>query len=70
MDEDLKELFPSIHYDSSKFIPNPDFNKGLFSDASFLPKEFLQKYTVLKTTPFTLEVLKKSSNKGKGDRIL
>jgi len=70
IDEELKELFPSIHYDSSKFISNPNFNKYLFSDASYLPKEFLQKYTVLKTTPFTLEVLKKSSNKGEGVRIL
>lgn len=70
IDEDLKKLFPSIHYDSSKFISKPDFNKDLFSDASYLPREFLEKYTVLKTTPFTLEVLKKSSNKGEGVRIL
>ncbi|MDV3426167.1 MAG: Cof-type HAD-IIB family hydrolase [Bacillota bacterium] len=70
IDKEIGQIFPNINYDRSKLIKNKKFNKYLFSDMSYLPKELFEKYTVLKTTPYTLEVIKKNSNKGEGVRIL
>lgn len=70
VDKELRKICPSVRFDSSNLKPKPNFNKDLFNDKSCFPKEFLEKYTVLKTSPFTYEVLKKSSNKGEGVRLL
>lgn len=70
IEKEMKSLFPNIDVDTNKFVLNPNFNKDLFSDLSNLPKELFEKYTVLKTSPFTIEVLHKKSSKGEGVKIL
>ena len=70
IEKEMKSLFPNIYIDTNKFTSRSNFNKDLFSDPSNLPKELFEKYTVLKTSPFTIEVLHKKSSKGEGVRIL
>ncbi|WP_392486226.1 Cof-type HAD-IIB family hydrolase [Haloimpatiens sp. FM7315] len=68
--ENLKNAFHSIKFNSSKLISNKNYNINLFDNTTYLPKKLFEEYTVLKTSPFTLEVLNKNSNKGEGVKSL
>ena len=66
MAEELKALYPGIIVDDISIKVKESYNKQLFKDISKLPMEFLEKFSVLKVTPFNVEVMKKSVNKGSG----
>lgn len=68
--EEIKSIFPSICLEETDISFNKDFNRDLFKDTSRLPLEFLEKFTVVKTTPFTYEIIKKNINKKTGIEIL
>lgn len=66
----MKEAFSTLHAKIKKI--NPELlhskycNQNLFSDISKLPKTLTDKFSLLKTTPFTIEVVNKNINKGIG----
>ncbi|MCY6369870.1 Cof-type HAD-IIB family hydrolase [Clostridium ganghwense] len=64
--EQLSTFFPSICLKDIHINANQKFDKDLFEDVSNLPIELLENFTILKTSPYTLEVLNKNCNKGTG----
>lgn len=70
---ELKKIFSEGIIGKATFFEpkeNGNFNEHLFFDIDKLPKKLTEKYTLLKTTPYTIEVLNKNCNKGTGVKIL
>ncbi|MCY6484712.1 Cof-type HAD-IIB family hydrolase [Clostridium aestuarii] len=62
----LKSFFPSVCLENLDVKAKKNFDENLFEDISKVSSEFLEKFTALKTSPYTMEVIKKVCNKGKG----
>ncbi|MFA9398420.1 MAG: HAD-IIB family hydrolase, partial [Clostridiaceae bacterium] len=54
-----KEALVSLEIEEKK-----DYKKNLFGNLDFIPEDFKNKYSIMKTTPYTLEVIHKDTNKG------
>lgn len=70
VENDILTYFPGINTKNIIIEEKEGFNKELFVDINNLPKELLDNYTVVNTSPFTIEVLNKNSNKGEGVKAL
>jgi Cof subfamily protein (haloacid dehalogenase superfamily) len=66
MAQEMKDLYPGIIVKDDSIQANENYNRQLFEDISKLPKEFLDKFTVSKVTPFNVEVMKKGADKRAG----
>lgn len=64
--DEFKNFFKDMKVDEKYIRSNDGFNRNLFDDYSNLHSELTEKFTILKTTPFTLEVISKGCNKGTG----
>lgn len=49
---------------------NDSFKRNLFDNLSQLPNNIAEKYTLLKTSPYTVEVIRKEANKGMGVKAI
>jgi Cof subfamily protein (haloacid dehalogenase superfamily) len=65
MNTDEKEMNRDIDIHT-----NEKFNKNLFDDLSFIPDNIVDKFTFLKTSPYTIEVISKKANKGEGVKTI
>lgn len=70
VEEEIRNIVPSIKIGDIDLESRKDYDVNLFKDDSRIPKELLKKYTVVKTTPFTLEILSRGCNKGTGVEIV
>ncbi|WP_461204765.1 Cof-type HAD-IIB family hydrolase [Clostridium sp. DL1XJH146] len=72
--DSIVKLFENVGEDeknSDIYIRNNDrFKKNLFDDLSKLPDNIFDNYTLLKTSPYTVEVLSKEANKGMGVKVI
>jgi len=70
--DEITSIYPDIPLKNPDIFSrtNDKFNKELFKDITRLSQDLLEKYTLLKTTPYHIEILNKSSHKGNGVKRL
>ncbi|MFD3157838.1 Cof-type HAD-IIB family hydrolase [Haloimpatiens sp. FM7330] len=66
----IENFFPDLIIPEVEVPSKENFNKDLFNAMSNLPSKLTQNYTILKTSPYTIEILNKHSNKGTGVQAL
>ncbi|KXG78008.1 Cof-type HAD-IIB family hydrolase [Thermotalea metallivorans] len=64
--EELLSVYPNIPVSDIDLPTRDKFDKRLFADAKKFLGAFSEKFTLLKTTPYHIEVLSKETNKGAG----
>jgi len=64
--DEFRNTFKDVEIHEKYISSNKGFNRNLFDDYSNLHSGLTERFTVLKTTPFTLEVINKECNKGTG----